>query len=109
MPYTAKRLFQVQLTTGEVTEYTVSAGRQAILKQITLANTSASAATYAFSIVPSGGTAGASNRIAGDISLPAKTSDVWDFTEVLEAGDFISATASAGTAITMTASGVERT
>lgn len=108
MAFTAKRLAQFVASTAETTRYTVvGAGIKAIVKNIVIANTSAAAVTLGLSIVPVGGTAGNANRIIPTISIPPNAVVPFDMTQVMNEGDFISATASANTALTITISGLE--
>lgn len=107
--YTPKRLFQVQAGTSETTQYTVPASTSTILKEIVIANTTGSAATIAVSLVASGGTAGASNRVIPTVSIAANTLVSLTFNQVLATGGFISTIAGTATALTLTASGVEIT
>lgn len=82
------------------------AGTKVILKQVLLANTAAAAATVSISLVPSGGTAGAANRIVPTVSVAANSVAAIDMSQVMEAGDFLSAVQGTLGAITVTISGV---
>lgn len=93
-------------STSETTIYTVPGATSAIVKQILLANVTATAATFSVSIVPSGGTAGDGNRIMKDLSLPANSITMLDLMKVMDTGDFISTKQGTASAITCTASGV---
>lgn len=107
---TPKRLVEgSQLTGSAVTYYTAPAKTKTILKKLTLTNTSAGAVTATVYLIPSGGTAGDANTLKKAVSIAAGAT--YDCAEavnhVLEPGDFLQALASAGTAVTLMASGVE--
>jgi hypothetical protein len=89
----------------ETTLYTAAGGKTVLVKQIVIANTAASAATYSISIVASGGTAGATNRIIGGAVIAANDTATLDAFQVLGQGDFLSGIVSASTVV-ITASGV---
>lgn len=100
------RLYQGQPGTSEATLYTVPAATTVIVKQVVAANVSAAAATISLSLVPSGGTAGATNRLLGAVSIPANSSLSLDLSQVMTAGDFLSASQGTAAAVTLTISGV---
>lgn len=107
--YTEKQLAQnAQATTTETTIYTVPASTTAIVKQIIVCNTTASAANYSISIVPSGGAAGDTNRIVKTISFAANSTTIYDLSQVMATGGFISILQGTASAITVTISGVEK-
>lgn len=108
MAVVPKRLAQFVATTAEVTYYTVAANKLATIKQILIANTSAAAVTLSLSVVPSGNAAGNANRIVPGTSVPVNSMVALDVMVVLGVGDFISAIASANTALTVTISGLEQ-
>lgn len=58
-------------STAETTVYTVPGSTGAVIKHGTLCNTTGAAVTVSLSLVPSGGTAGATNRVISSFSLPA--------------------------------------
>jgi hypothetical protein len=93
------------LTTSSATVFTAT--KKTLLRQIVVANTSASAATATVSLVPSGGSAGTSNRLLGGVSVAANDDQIVDFWQVLEAGDKLAALAGTGAVLVLTASGVE--
>lgn len=110
MAYSPTALAQnCQASTSETTIYTVGSGLQAIVKQIVLANVTSSAAVYSVSIVPSGGTAGVTNRILEQVSIPANSTVNFDLSQVMDTGDFISIKQGTSSACTATVSGVELT
>lgn len=100
------RLYQGQPATSEATLYTVPAATTVIVKQVVAANTSAAAATISLSLVPSGGAAGAANRLLGAVSIPANSSISLDLSQVMTAGDFLSGSQGTAAAVTLTISGV---
>lgn len=93
-------------STAETTVYTVPGATSAIVKSIVLANVTASAATISVSIVASGGTAGDTNRILKDVSLPANSISSLDIMQVMATGGFISVKQGTASAVTTTISGV---
>lgn len=107
--YTETQLAQAATaSTSETTIYTVPGATTTIVKQIIVANTTGSAANYSLSLVPSGGSAGASNRIIPTTSFPANSTTIFDLTQVMDTGDFISHLQGTSAAITVTISGVEK-
>lgn len=112
MARTAKRLIAgSQLTTSAATYYTAPALTQCIIRKISCTNTTGGAVTVTLYLITSGGSASASNTIASAKSLAA--GETWSSPDVegqvLEAGGFIQALASAGTSITIIGSGIELT
>lgn len=107
MAFKQKRLYQGQPGTAEGTLYTVPASTSAIVKEIIMTNITTTAATVSISVVPSGGTAGATNRIIEGLTIPANDIKVAPLSTVLNAGDFLSGLQGIASAITVTISGVE--
>lgn len=106
MADTAKRLSgPTALTTGAVTQYTAPAATTAILRSIHVANESGSTADFTLSI----GADGAGKRLFRNQDIPTKGSFDWSGFVVLATGELVQALASAGTALTLTISGVEVT
>lgn len=111
MGTTPKRLVSgSQLTNSAATYYTATNCKTRI-DAMTILNNTAGAITVDLHLVPSGGTADATNQILDDYSIAAKTAYVvlpaighW-----LEDGGTIQALASANTSLTMVASGIEWT
>ena len=93
------------------TQYTCPTGTRTIVDKFTGTNSSGATQTLSVYVVPSGGSAGASNQITVTKSLAA--GEVYTFPEivgqVLGAGEFISTLASAASAIVIRASGREIT
>lgn len=104
----AKQLYQGQLTgTSETTAYTVGASTSAVILQIVVCNTTTSAAVFSMSIVPTGGSAGDTNRIFKSIIIPASDVRIYDVYLQLDAGDFLSAIQTTSGALTFTVNGCE--
>jgi hypothetical protein len=112
MPYTPARLYQGQLPGTETTATpgllpaAVPGATQWIIKQLTLCNTSGSAQTASLSLVPSGQTGGAANRLLSALALVAGQTLIYDLAQVMNSGDFLSGVASTASVVTVTISGV---
>lgn len=98
-----------QLTTSVANYYSAPAASKAQIQALTLTNTSGSPATATIHLVTSGGSATEANRV-----LSAKAVAAGDSYKVIEAighwlepGGAIWAKASAGTSISLVASGIE--
>ena len=105
--YTPKRLGSItQLGTTNSTIYT-AAGVKAVIKEILVANTTATAATVTVNLVPSAGTAQTSNEILDSITLSGYSTLTFKCSQVLEIGDFIVAKAGTSSALNIVVSGVE--
>lgn len=102
-----KKLTQFVASMAETTVYEVPAGNYTMLKEIVVANNTATAQTLSMSLVPDGSTPGPANRILPATSIAPNTVTVLDFTMVMAAGDYLTARASAPGALTVTISGVE--
>ena len=89
------RLAQTTLTTAYGTIYTTPALTRTYIKDISVCNTTSGALTFWISLVPSGGTAGASNALFYNTTIPAYTAIQWTGSQILTPGDLISAKASA--------------
>lgn len=90
------------------TETTLVAGSASIrlIKQIVICNASGASSTLNLSIVPSGQTAGPSNRIIAFMVVPVGQTTVLDLNLVLGANDFVSAIQTVNGAMTLNISGV---
>lgn len=101
-------LVSQQLTAAEVTQYTCPASSAAKVAAATVINTTGATATVSISLVKSGGTAGAANRVVSSFSMAA--GDSYAIEELaghfLGPGDFISAVAGTASAVTLVISGV---
>jgi hypothetical protein len=107
--YAPARLAQSFPTnTTEATVYTAPGGTRTIIKQIVVANVTAVAAEAHLSLVPSGGTVGDSNRFFKDLSVPGTGVLLFDLSQVMEAGDFISLKVDTASSIAFTISGVQQ-
>jgi hypothetical protein len=102
-----KHFVQALITTAQVTNYTVPAASQDVLKNIDLTNTSASAVSVTVNIVPSGGSAGSGNMLFGGIVIPANSTMHWTGTKVMNTGDFISTIAGTTNVVVITCDGLE--
>lgn len=105
--YNPKRLYVGQPATTSATLYTVPASTSAIVKNIIITNTTGTAATLTLSIVPSGGTAGATNRIITGLSVSGNDTAVFDISAVMATGDFIAGLQGTSGSLTVNISGVE--
>jgi hypothetical protein len=90
-------LFRGAMTTSTSTLFTVQSGSQYTVTDIEIANTSAGSLTYSVYLVPSGGTAAASNALFGTNSIAANTTFQWKGAQVIQAGGTIQAIGSATT------------
>ena len=90
-------LFRGAMTTSTSTLFTVQSGSQYTVTDIEIANTSAGSLTYSVYLVPSGGTAAASNALFGTVSIAANTTFQWKGAQVIQAGGTIQAIGSATT------------
>jgi len=105
---TPAKLGQAAITTGVTTLYTVPASTRTLLKEFSIANTTAAAINVRVFLVPSAGSAGTSNAFLYDVSVPGGNSLQYNGIEVLNAGDTIQIQA-ASTGLTIIASGGEAT
>ena len=99
------RFYSGQPGISEGTLYTVPANTSAKIVQIVLCNTSASAAAISLSVVPSGNSAGAANRIVSNLSIDGNSIVTLDLSVFMDAGDFLSAIQTISGAITLNISG----
>jgi len=106
--YTLKRLVAPQaLTTSSTSYYQVPAATVTVVKQILVANSSSSAATFTLNIVPSGSTAQSSNQIFPAVPIQPNATITLDITQALNTGDQIYALASASGSVNVMISGYE--
>lgn len=105
--YTPVRLGQTQPGVGATTVYTVPGGRSAIVKELVVCNVTTGQVALSASLCLAGATPGDANRVVKDAVLDPKATVIFTFDQVLPAGGFVSATASAAASLTITASGVE--
>ena len=95
-------------TTSETTVYTCAAASSTVIATAWLCNTTASAVTVSVSVVKSGGTAGATNRIVASYSLAANDTlslNPYLGGAMLGPSDFISVLAGTGAAVNFGATG----
>lgn len=102
--YEPKKLYRGQPGATATTLYTVPVAKSCILKQVMVHNPTAGAVTIALNDVASGDTASDANQFF-EALLAAGELVVLDLSDVLETGDFLSATASAAASITLIISG----
>lgn len=105
---TPLQLAQAAMTTSYATIYTVPStpATRTYVKDIDIMNTTAAAIDVYVSLVPSGGTAGTSNALFYQVSLPAYTIVQWAGSQIIDAGSTIQVKAS-NTGCTITISGGE--
>jgi len=84
-------------TGGYSTLYTVPTGQQMAIVDMEICNTSATPATFYISLCASGDTAGASNAVFYNAPINGNTTVQWTGQQVLVAGGFVAAYASAST------------
>lgn len=110
MTVLARNLVQpLQLTTSDVTEYTAPSNTRTIIDKMTATNTTGTAATLTVNLVQSGGSAAATNAVISAQSVAAGATYTCPEAvgHILNPGDFISAKASTGAALTFRVSGRE--
>lgn len=97
-----------QLAATETTQYTAASAHWVKIASARLTNTSASPVTVSVSVVKTGGSAGSSNRVLSSYALAAGDGISLDELKdtFLGPGDFVSAIASAATAVAFVMSGV---
>lgn len=105
--YTPKKLYTGQPGTSATTLYTAPASTTTIVKNIIVCNTTSSAATLTLSLVASGGSAGATNRIMSSLNILPNDTVLFELSGVLSTGDFISALQGTSGSLTLHISGVE--
>ena len=105
---TPTKLGQAAITTGVTTLYTVPASTRTLVKEFSIANTTAAAINVRVFLVPSAGSAGTSNAFIYDIPVPANNALQYDGVQIMNAGDTVQIQA-ASTGLTITASGAEAT
>ena len=108
MTVTATVLLEAtQASNVQTTYYTCPAATKVLIDKCTGTNTTGAAATLTINLVPSGGSAGASNTIVSAKSIAA--GECYTFPEIaghyLNAGDFFSTISGTNNAITIRLSG----
>lgn len=108
MAYTPIILYPTNFpTAGGVTMYTVPESSSVIVKNVVLTNTTPQEAAVNVSIVPSGGSVSASNRILSGFSVPANGVSTLDLSIVMPAGSSLHGTNLTADAVAVTISGVQ--
>lgn len=112
-----KQLYQGTLTASTTTLYTapavptvansVALNPKARVTQIRVCNTDSSSRTFTLYLVPSGGTAGATNTIHSAVTIAASTDYIYEVCDILEAGGTIQGKASVTSVVCLTISGDE--
>jgi hypothetical protein len=100
-----QRLYQGQPGTSVGTLYTVPASTDVKVTEIVLCNVTGTNATVSISAVPSGGTAGVTNRLIDTLPVAAHETAVISLSTYLTAGDFLAALQGTSGAVTATVSG----
>jgi len=103
---TPLQLAQAAMTTSYATIYTVPVNTRTYVKDIDVMNTTSSAKDIYISLVPISGTAGTSNALFYQVSLPAYTIVQWAGSQIINEGATIQVKASAS-GCTVTISGGE--
>jgi hypothetical protein len=103
---TPTKLGQAAITTGVTTLYTVPAATRTLLKEFSIANTTAAPISVRVFLVPSAGAAGTTNAFLYDVAVPNANALQYNGIEVLNAGDTIQIQA-ASAGLTIIASGAE--
>lgn len=107
--YTIKRLTNpTQLGTSASSIYTVSGvGLSVAVKQLMVANVSASSVNFSMHVIPTGGIAGSSNLMVPAVAIAPNSFITIDLDQVLANGDSLSAFASATGSMNVMVSGYE--
>ena len=98
-------LYRGAAATSNATLFSVQSNRQYTVTEIDIANTSGSSQTYTIYLVPSGGTASASNALFSAQTIAANTTFQWKGAQVVQAGGTIQGFASAVTVTFMITGG----
>lgn len=104
--YTAAELAEVTALTTTETEV-FSNSNKCIIKQILLANYTATDRTVEIKVIPSGDTTGDQHIIFGDITVQANTTTTIDLAMVIPASASVAALCSAASSVNIHVSGVE--
>lgn len=105
---TPNQLGQAAIGVGVSTLYTVGGATRTFLKDMDICNTTAVAILVSIFLVPAAGTAGTSNALMYNASVPANSTLQWSGSQVLLTGATIQVQGSAA-GLTITASGGEAT
>jgi hypothetical protein len=101
-------LYRGQPAATTTTLYTVAntAGKFALIKNITICNVTTTDATIHLANVPSGGSEADNNRFMKSASIPALSTVFLDLSMILGQNESLRATASAASTLTVVVSGV---
>lgn len=105
--YTPTRLDQRQAAVTDTTHYTVPAAKSGIIKEIVVCNTTNGQVAFWASLCASGATVGDANRVINNEVIPANSTVIFTFAQVLATGGFVSCKAGAASSVTVTMTGVE--
>lgn len=94
------------ITTSDVAVYTTPALTRTMLKDINIANTTATAATVNIHIVPASGAVGTSNALIYGLSIEANSVYRWNGIQIMNPNEKLSVKASV-TGLTLFVSGAE--
>jgi hypothetical protein len=100
-----QRLYQGQPGTSVATLYTVPASTDVKVTEVVLCNVTGADATVTLSAVPSGNTAGVTNRLVDTLPVAAHETAVISLSTYLTTGDFLAALQGTSGAVTVTVSG----
>lgn len=103
---TPTKLGQAAITTSVTTLYTVPASTRTLLKEFSIANTTAAAINVRVFLVPSAGAAGTGNAFLYDVAVPANNTLQYNGVQVMNTNETIRVQA-ASAGLTITASGAE--
>jgi hypothetical protein len=103
---TPTKLGQAAITTGVTTLYTVPAATRTLLKEFSIANTTAVAINVRVFLVPAAGTAGTGNAFLYDVAVPGNNALQYNGVQVMNAAETIQIQA-ASAGLTIRASGAE--
>ena len=109
MSVTPKTITAALIAAAAATYYTAPANTRALIKKLTFTNTTAGALTVTVHLLPSGGTASATNMLVSARNIGAgETYECFEAQgQVLQAGGLIQALASAATSISIQGSVAE--
>lgn len=99
------RLYEGQPGTAVATVYTVPAATDVAVKTFLLCNTTTTAATVTIYVVPTGGTAGATNTVVAALTVAANQTVTIQADIYMTTGDFLAALQGTAAAITVSISG----
>lgn len=89
MALTPKRLYIGNDTASNAYTTSSNVGSYTIIRTINVCNTSSSDKTFSIHIIPSGGSAGANNKVISNVTVPANDVIYSNSIYVLNAGDVL--------------------